>query len=528
MRTLRSLLFPIGIVATLAVAFAYADGFTPGGTGTVGSVAAGPGIGVGSSGTTRTVSIDPTYTQRRVTGTCAGGIKTVAQDGSVTCNSLSDDGTNVTMTEPVIFTEPTNPSKLFSLLSAAEPSTATWALVQEEHNFGTYLDHTIEYGFNYIPSNRVDATKPATWMQGESKYDPGDALFQTEWQFSDRGTDDVEHRWISHTSKWNGSASELTTSSTIFTITDHSNTQIATFTTGGEMVAHAGAPTPDSLLHVWGGTAGVVSAVPATLLTLENAGAAYLQFLTTTGVPAGIYVGEGTNNDVSHFTFNSDVAGSWNLSSTAVGGDFGLQIGNTATTNANSNANLTLAVGGGATGDPYVHYLISGVQEWSEGIDNSVSDQFVISNGARPGTSDKLRITTGGTFTMVGGSDVFTGDTAGTFELLNVASSSTVPSIVPVKSDTTTGIGAQAAGNVSLIAGGVEVARVTSTGISAKLAANKGAITLSAGTGTATVMSGAVCACSDSTANASVKCAVATTTLTATGTASDVITYVCL
>lgn len=57
--------------------------------------------------------------------------------------------------------------------------------------------------------------------------------------------------------------------------------------------------------------------------------------------------------------------------------------------------------------------------------------------------------------------------------------------------------------------------------------ANSGTITLSGGTGTAAVTSGARCICTDQTANASVKCVVSGTTLTATGTTTDVITYLC-
>ncbi len=56
-----------------------------------------------------------------------------------------------------------------------------------------------------------------------------------------------------------------------------------------------------------------------------------------------------------------------------------------------------------------------------------------------------------------------------------------------------------------------------------------GAITLSGGTGTATVFSGAKCVCSEQTTAANgVKCSVSATTLTATGTNTDVITYLCL
>lgn len=62
--------------------------------------------------------------------------------------------------------------------------------------------------------------------------------------------------------------------------------------------------------------------------------------------------------------------------------------------------------------------------------------------------------------------------------------------------------------------------------------ATRGTITLSTGTGTATVLSGAFCTCVDTTAPGVVQCAVSSTTLTATAGAgagaTDVIAYVCL
>lgn len=59
---------------------------------------------------------------------------------------------------------------------------------------------------------------------------------------------------------------------------------------------------------------------------------------------------------------------------------------------------------------------------------------------------------------------IFAVNTAG-FELVSGAPSSTVPVLIPNRSDSTTGIGAQAAGNMSQIVGGVEVGRWTSTGL---------------------------------------------------------------
>ncbi len=60
-------------------------------------------------------------------------------------------------------------------------------------------------------------------------------------------------------------------------------------------------------------------------------------------------------------------------------------------------------------------------------------------------------------------------------------------------------------------------------------ALNKGAVTLSGGTGTATVTSGAVCVCSLNTSagTAAPKCSVTSTTLTVTGSGTDVINYHC-
>jgi hypothetical protein len=55
------------------------------------------GAGLGILANANDVAIDPTYTQRRVTGTCTGNdaILTVAQDGTVTCASGTGDITSV-------------------------------------------------------------------------------------------------------------------------------------------------------------------------------------------------------------------------------------------------------------------------------------------------------------------------------------------------------------------------------------------------------------------------------------------------
>lgn len=119
-------------------------------------------------------------------------------------------------------------------------------------------------------------------------------------------------------------------------------------------------------------------------------------------------------------------------------------------------------------GDPQYTMTISGVANWSLGIDNSDSDKFKLSQSDRLGTNDLYTVTTGGDMTVTGG----------------------------IKSNSTL---------------------------------SRGTISLSGGTGTATVLSGAVCVCSRTDSEAAVQCAVASTTLTATsGASTGTVAYVCL
>lgn len=64
-------------------------------------------------------------------------------------------------------------------------------------------------------------------------------------------------------------------------------------------------------------------------------------------------------------------------------------------------------------------------------------------------------------FYLNSGSGYLYSDTASGPAIQNIAASSTVPTFTPNRASATTGIGAQASGNMSLIAGGVEQVRVT-------------------------------------------------------------------
>lgn len=80
------------------------------------------------------------------------------------------------------------------------------------------------------------------------------------------------------------------------------------------------------------------------------------------------------------------------------------RLGNTDNTNAASHARSLILSGGASGGDPYTEYQVSGVTSWTQGIDNSDTDSFIIAASNTLGTTNRLRITTGGTVDVVAGS----------------------------------------------------------------------------------------------------------------------------
>ncbi len=68
-----------------------------------------------------------------------------------------------------------------------------------------------------------------------------------------------------------------------------------------------------------------------------------------------------------------------------------------ASNTSSSQALVNVTVGGGTAGDAFTTYTVSGVTNWSQGIDNSASgDPFVISSSTTLGTSNTLTIDTAG------------------------------------------------------------------------------------------------------------------------------------
>lgn len=85
-------------------------------------------------------------------------------------------------------------------------------------------------------------------------------------------------------------------------------------TTADIMVGRTGAPSPDTLMHLWAATAGSVNAITGTLLSIESDGNAFVNFLSPTA--SGLYFGDASANNSGYITYthSGDVL---TLSSTA-------------------------------------------------------------------------------------------------------------------------------------------------------------------------------------------------------------------
>jgi len=73
---------------------------------------------------------------------------------------------------------------------------------------------------------------------------------------------------------------------------------------------------------------------------------------------------------------------------------------NTDNTNVASHALCQIISGGTSGGDPFQTFTITGSTSWSQGIDNSASDAYVIAASTALGTTDTLTISTAGVVTV--------------------------------------------------------------------------------------------------------------------------------
>lgn len=112
---------------------------------------------------------------------------------------------------------------------------------------------------------------------------------------------------------------------------------------------------------------------------------------------------DATGSDTNiNIEINPKGSGSLIQSRGLAGGDITIEATNTDNTNAASRAGLEVAVGGTSAGDPYINFLVSGAGQYTIGIDNSVSDNFVVAASGSLGTSNVLSITSVGDMTASG------------------------------------------------------------------------------------------------------------------------------
>ncbi len=70
-------------------------------------------------------------------------------------------------------------------------------------------------------------------------------------------------------------------------------------------------------------------------------------------------------------------------------------VNNTSNT-ASSEARFAAYVGGASAADPYILFEITGITNWTIGVDNSDSDRFKISRNGTLGTNDRITVDAGG------------------------------------------------------------------------------------------------------------------------------------
>jgi len=71
--------------------------------------------------------------------------------------------------------------------------------------------------------------------------------------------------------------------------------------TADVIIGRTGAPSPDTLVHLWTASAGSVNAVTGTLLTIESDGNAFVNFLAPTA--GGMYFGDAADNNVGSLIY---------------------------------------------------------------------------------------------------------------------------------------------------------------------------------------------------------------------------------
>ena len=142
----------------------------------------------------------------------------------------------------------------------------------------------------------------------------------------------------------------------------------------------------------------------------------------TTGIQT---TGSGSTLNVQ--MFSPFALGNFAFSRSASGATNTLTVENTSNT-ASSNSLEQITVAGTSAGDPFQTFTVSGTTNWSQGIDNSVSDNFVLAASTALGTTNVMSATTGGAVSYVLGNVDVTRSASGADVSLTASNSSNTAS----------------------------------------------------------------------------------------------------
>lgn len=240
--------------------------------------------------------------------------------------------------------------------------------------------------------------------------------------------------------------------SRIYTIPDAGSNVQFVMAAGTQTIA--GAKTFSSTVTVSATTNQFILGTTNTITITSSAPASSLTYtIPDAGAAASFFMTAGTQT----------ISGNTTLSRSASGADVALTISNTSNTAA-SYARLTLSVAGASGEDAVTQFVVTGVTNWTIGVDNSDSDKFKINASTTLGTASNLEMTTTG-------------------QMLGKDGTSSNPTW-SFSTDGTTGMFLNASGDLRFVAGGTTYVKFLSN--VATIAALAG-IVAELGTGSAAV-----------------------------------------
>lgn len=203
----------------------------------------------------------------------------------------------------------------------------------------------------------------------------------------------------------------LTSSDSSITFTTGANTlslQVAGGTTVGKTITgdSGGALSPTAGNWNLLGSGSITTSGSGSTLTTQLTGLTNHAVLVGAGTSTITKLAVGTTGQLlvgatgADPAFGSSASADFTFTTATASTTRTLTVSNTDNTSGTSNALSQITTGGGASGDPFQTFTVTGATNWSQGIDNSDSDKYKVSASTALGTTDVIVATTGGAVTM--------------------------------------------------------------------------------------------------------------------------------